>query len=95
VDWVRVKGKAKPVKIFELIAEKKAPETMTEVLKWFQEGYLKYHEKSWSAATEAFTKALNIKPDDEVSKVYLTRCQDYLVEAPPDDWDGVFVMKTK
>lgn len=95
VDWVRVKGKALPVKIFELIAEHKAPEQVTEVLKWFQEGYLKYHEKAWSPALEAFTKALNVRPDDEVSKVYLTRCQEYLVEPPPDDWDGVFVMKTK
>lgn len=95
VDWVRVKGKALPVKIFELIAEKKAPGLMEEVLKWFDEGYAKYHQKAWTPAIEAFTKALNIKPDDEVSKLYLTRCQEYLVEPPPDDWDGVFTMKTK
>jgi hypothetical protein len=23
------------------------------------------------------------------------RCQDYLSEPPPEDWDGVFTMKTK
>jgi adenylate cyclase len=98
VDWVRVKGKALPVKIFELMAEGKVQQAQPatqELLKWFQEGYLKYHEKAWSSALDLFTSALNLKPDDEVSKVYLTRCQEYLVEPPPDDWDGVFVMKTK
>jgi adenylate cyclase len=98
VDWVKVKGKALPVKIFELIAEKKktgSNDRMDEVIKWFDEGYLKYHEKAWGAALASFTKALNIKPDDEVSKVYLERCQEYLIEPPPDDWDGVFTMKTK
>ncbi len=95
VDWVRVKGKALPVKIHELISETKAPEQVAEMLKWFQEGYIKYHEKSWSTALDAFTKALNLKPEDEVSKLYLTRCQDYIIEPPPDNWDGVFVMKTK
>lgn len=95
IDWVRVKGKALPVKIYELIEEGKAKGPTETLLNWFQEGYVKYHEKSWAAALEAFTKALNVKPDDEVSKVYLARCQEYLVEPPPDDWDGVFVMKTK
>lgn len=95
VDWVRVKGKALPVKIYELISEAKATEKVTEFLKWFQEGYVKYHQKSWNSALEAFTKVLNQQPDDEVSKVYLARCQEYLVEPPPDNWDGVFVMKTK
>lgn len=95
VDWVRVKGKALPVKIYELISEGKSAGKMQDVLKWFHEGYLKYHEKAWGSALEAFTTALNLKPDDEVSKVYLTRCQEYLVEPPPDEWDGVFVMKTK
>jgi adenylate cyclase len=98
VDWVRVKGKALPVKIYELIAEGKIqqqPSATQELLKWFQDGYAKYHEKSWSLALDCFTTALNLKPDDEVSKVYLSRCQEYLVEPPPDNWDGVFVMKTK
>jgi len=95
VDWVRVKGKVLPVKIFELIAEEKVPSTVTETIKWFQEGYQYYHEKNWQPGLEAFTKALAITPDDEVSKLYLQRCQDYLLEPPEDGWDGVFVMKTK
>lgn len=95
VDWVRVKGKAQPVKIYELMDEGKAKGPTEELLKHFQAGYAKYHEKSWRQAQEAFTRALNVKPDDEVSKVYLARVEEYLVEPPPENWDGVFVMKTK
>lgn len=95
IDWVRVKGKAQPVKIFELIAEAKAPEDVTEMLKWFKEGYEFYHEKNWAKGMASFNQALNLKPNDGCSQLYLQRCTEFLKEPPPADWDGVFVMKTK
>lgn len=96
VDWVRVKGKVLPVKIYELIAEHKVPnESVAEMLKWFNEGYNHYHAKSWQAALDCFSKALDVSPSDGVSKLYIERCQDYLVNPPEEGWDGVFVMKTK
>lgn len=95
VDMVRVKGKLHPVKIYELIAEQKVPSATEEVLKWFQEGYAHYHAKNWELALESFAKALNIDPADSVSKLYIERCEDYRMTPPPEDWDGVFVMKTK
>lgn len=96
VDWVRVKGKALPVKIYELISEEKVPSnSVAEMLKWFQEGYQNYHEKAWQRGLECFSKALDINPNDEVSKLYVQRCQDYINDPPDADWDGVFVMKTK
>jgi adenylate cyclase len=95
VDWVRVKGKILPVKIFELIAENKVPEKLQEPMKWFQQGYEHYHAKGWAAAIEAFSKALDLNPADSVARRYVLRCQDYLTHPPSDDWDGVFVMKTK
>jgi adenylate cyclase len=96
VDWVRVKGKAQPVKIYELISEHTVPNQQTaDMLEWFRKGYALYHKKSWSESLTCFSKALDINPKDEVSKVYVERCQDYLTTPPPAEWDGVFVMKTK
>ena len=95
VDMVRVKGKVLPVKIYELIAEQKVSSTTEEVLKWFQEGYKHYHTKNWDLALASFGKALSVDPEDTVSKLYVERCEDYQITPPPDDWDGVFVMKTK
>ena len=46
-------------------------------------------------ARDCFLKALEIDAEDGPSKVYATRCMHYLENPPPEDWDGVFVMKTK
>lgn len=95
LDWVRVKGKLKPVKIYELISEGSTSAEMTEVLKHFSLGYELYHKMQWTKASEAFNLALQVKADDGPSKLYLERCTEYMTEPPSSDWDGVFVMKTK
>ncbi|HVK60263.1 MAG TPA: CHASE2 domain-containing protein [Bdellovibrionales bacterium] len=95
VDWVRVKGKNQPVRIFELIAEGKAPEPIAGVLPHFQKGFDLYHERKFSEAIECFNQALAVDANDAVTQLYVERCQDYVSEPPPADWDGVYVMKTK
>lgn len=95
LDWVKVKGKLKPVKIFELIAEGKPTPDLEKTLKYFSDGYEMYHKMQWSKAAEHFNKALESRPDDGPSKLYLERCLEYQAEPPSGDWDGVFVMKTK
>lgn len=94
-DLVRVKGKLEPVKIYELIGEKTVPQNWADLLPLYNDGLELYRQKMWIQATEKFNQALQIIPDDELSKLYMTRCQDYIAEPPPEDWDGVFVMKTK
>lgn len=94
-DLVRVKGKLEPVMIYELIAEGKMPQNWADLLPLYNEGLELYRQKQWAAATEKFNAALKIMPNDELSKLYMTRCQEYIDEPPPQDWDGVFVMKTK
>ena len=54
-----------------------------------------YKERKWQEAKDGFQKALAVIPEDGPSKLYLTRCEEYLKHPPDDDWDGVFVMKTK
>lgn len=96
VDWVRVKGKVLPVKIYELIAEEKVPDAqVAEMLKWFNDGYMHYHNKAWKSGLDSFSRALDIQPSDSVSKLYIERCQEFLISPPEEGWDGVFVMKTK
>jgi adenylate cyclase len=38
---------------------------------------------------------LNRWPSDGPSRMYWKRCQDYLFEEPPANWDGVFTMTHK
>jgi len=95
IDRVRVKGKLEPVRIFELICEGEATDKVAENLKLFAQGYTLYHQKQFGDAQEYFKKAFAVTQNDPVSELYIERCQDYLNSAPPEDWDGVFVMKTK
>jgi adenylate cyclase len=96
VDWVRVKGKAQPVRIFELVGENgQVDENRLQVIKHFGEGFHLYHAREFAKAIEEFKKALEINNHDACTQLYIERCQDYLEEPPAQDWDGVYTMKTK
>jgi hypothetical protein len=51
--------------------------------------------RNFKEAYEYFSRCLQIDPNDGPSKVYLERCQEYMNNPPPPDWDGVFEMKSK
>ena len=65
------------------------------MLKNWNEGFIKYHEKNFIGALESFKTVLALSPNDEPSKLYIERCEDYIGEPPAEDWDGVFEMKSK
>lgn len=95
VDWVRVKGKNEPVRIYELICEGKPEPKLDQMLELFSSGFALYHEKKFREALAKFEEAHNINPEDAPTELYIERCQEYLAEPPPEQWDGVHVMKTK
>ena len=66
-----------------------------EVLRWFAEGRKAYKLMDFARARDCFASALKIDKEDGPSRVYFFRCKHYIENPPPDDWDGVFVMKTK
>ncbi len=70
-------------------------EEKKKVLEHFAEGRTFYKLMKFADARDAFAKALTIEPEDGPSKVYYARCKHYIESPPPEDWDGVFVMKTK
>ena len=91
LDLVRVKGKTLPVKIFELLSE----DTNMEMVASFNKGYSAYHKKEFQQAVDCFKSALRLVPQDGPSKLYLERCEAFLIAPPPNAWDGVFEMTTK
>ncbi|NQZ00145.1 MAG: CHASE2 domain-containing protein [Bdellovibrionales bacterium] len=95
IDLVRVKGKVEPVKIYELVGEGSVPKEKADLVKKFAEGYALYHSMKFSEAIDTFNQALSIEPDDECSKLYIKRSEDFIASPPPEDWDGVFVMTSK
>jgi len=96
LDVIRVVGKEKPVKIYELIDRKgQIQETKREVIKLYEEGLKMYRKKEWQKAIDAFREALNQDPHDGPSLTYIERCKGYIQVPPPENWDGVYVLTAK
>jgi len=94
LDSVRVKGKNKPVAIFELVGERDVIVYSDEFLSHYSAGVTAYKAQEWDKAVEEFKKAL-VLHDDEVSNMYIKRCRHFNKHAPGTEWDGVFTLKTK
>lgn len=92
LDWVRVKGRAAHIAIYELLAEKgQLTSVQREALRHFAQGLQLYREQRWGEAASAFQRALEANPDDSPSRRFAKRCKEYQRQ-PPARWDGVHVM---
>ncbi|MDQ6950073.1 MAG: adenylate/guanylate cyclase domain-containing protein [Mariprofundales bacterium] len=97
IDSVIVKGKTKPVTIYEVLdfhSNESFPNLM-EVVNYFREGRRAYIAGEWNKAVEYFKKALSYHPQDRLSQIYIDRCHHFQSEPPQGDWDGVWVMQSK
>ena len=97
LDMIRVKGRQKPVRVFELLARKdeQLPENFKAILPIFITGVRYYHHRDWVKAEECFQYCLKMVPDDGPSQIYLDRVKAYTQNPPPEDWDGVYTLKSK
>ncbi|MBD3290651.1 CHASE2 domain-containing protein [candidate division KSB1 bacterium] len=94
LDIVRVKGKKKPVKIYELLGMYTIPSHDKDLLiDSFAYAVELFRNRRWSYALKQFQKILRYYPYDGPSRVYIRRCLDFLEKAPPDNWDGVFELE--
>jgi adenylate cyclase len=97
VDIIKVKGKDKPVGIYEIMdyQDETTFPNMKDVLVLYNEGLDNYRMKKWQEAMACFEKAISMNEGDGLSRLYLERCQEFLENPPEESWDGVWVMKSK
>jgi len=99
LDFIRVKGKKQPVRVYELIAEKgfELDDNRLKVLAAFAKGLAIYRRGDWEHAYNEFQKALRLKPDDGPSQEFFNRCKRFIDEKRyvTADWDGVYEAQTK
>ena len=95
IDLIRVKGKLKPLTVYEILAPEIAANNGRELVELFGTAREAYKRHDWLAAIPAFEMVLSRWPDDGPSRIFLARCVEYMSEAPASDWDGVYVMKHK
>ncbi|HBR17121.1 MAG: hypothetical protein A3G39_04185 [Deltaproteobacteria bacterium RIFCSPLOWO2_12_FULL_43_16] len=91
LDIVQVKGKIKPVTIYELI-DRKGVSSLKGAVDAFHRGLKYYREKRWEEAIKAFNTVIELKPDDGPSLLFIQRCRQFMVSPPPDDWQGIFII---
>lgn len=97
VDLMRVKGKDRPVAVYEALGYRRDEPAngLAAMLEAYGRGLDAYRARDWSRAIAAFEAALRAEAGDGVSAMYLERCRIYAAAPPPDDWDGVWVLKEK
>lgn len=66
-----------------------------EMLKHYNKGLELYRNRKFTEAKDLFKKCVELVPGDGPSQIYIERCDIFIKNPPPPDWDGVFVMTTK
>ena len=69
LDWVKVKGKERAIKVYELMDGKR-----DSSLDLFEEGLHFYQAGDFSAARGKFLEALKVNPEDKPSQLFIERC---------------------
>ncbi len=95
LDAIRVKGKAQPVTIYELMVKGTGSDSQRQQVKEFEAGLALYRKRRWNEAMETFVQVSNRYPDDQAARVFMARCEQFSLNPPPENWDGVFEMETK
>jgi len=90
IDWVKVKGKTKPVELYEIFNHdsKEDQELKKRAGSQILRGLTQRRRKEWDKAIAAFEKSLSIFPEDQVAKHHIKNCQLLRHMDLPEDWDG-------
>jgi adenylate cyclase len=108
LDFIKVKGKTQPVSVYEVVAihpdavqddgdelSRPVTEEKQRVMQHYAEGRKYYLDKQFAMAMGQFAQVLEVDKNDKASNLHLQRCQHWLQNPPPEDWDGSWQMKEK
>jgi len=96
LDHVRVKGKDKPVAIYEPIGlAGEVSSALHDEIKLFHEMRRLYRKQDWDQAELQLMNLRRMSPDTALYGIYAERVDYFRRNPPAVDWDGVFVFQTK
>ncbi len=97
LDLIQVKGKLEPIVLYELVghAEDGGEADGSARMELFARARDLYKNRKWAEAQTTFQTVLEKWPEDGPSRMYWKRCQEFLIDEPPANWDGVYVMTHK
>ena len=93
---LRVKGKAEAVEVFELVGTPDAlSPAQRDFLAAYVPGYAHYAARRFAEAAVDFGRALEARPDDDVTRELLEQSRTFAQEPPPADWEPILTLKSK
>lgn len=92
LDLAAVKGKARPIYIYEVMGETADAETL-EFIGLYERALAMYLLGEFSDAGKAFEEIIKLR-DDIASNIMIERCMEYIRDKP-QDWIGAYVMQSK
>ncbi len=97
LDCVTIKGKHDSNYIYELIAETRAEVTydFEAFTLSYTKGYSAYKNKHWDEAIRYFEECLGIYPEDTAARVFIKRCENFKLQPPANEWNGIWQLDEK
>lgn len=97
IDYLLVKGKTRPIKIYELLCSEsdEMKNHIIELKNQFEKGLAAYRDREFTGAITEFEKVTQIVNFDKPAEVFIQRCKNFLIDPPPGNWSGIYEMKTK
>jgi adenylate cyclase len=97
LDRIQVKGKNKPISIYEVFGFRSDPLSSlnSHMIELYQKARDFYHQMKFGKAIGLFGEVLELNKNDKAASLHLLRCQHFLSNPPPPDWDGVWRLTEK
>jgi adenylate cyclase len=94
---VQLKGKQKPIRIHECFSGNLKNELQNKIntLEVFNEGMIKYINKSFEDAKKAFGEVTRINPEDATADFFHSKVEEIMLKGTSDNWVGIMEMNEK
>jgi adenylate cyclase len=83
LDVVRVKGRQKPVAIYQVMGRAESRAEYQDPLGKYEEAVGQFRQGNWQAASDLFQEVEKWWPGDPPSRLYRERCKELLQNRPP------------
>lgn len=97
LDRVIVKGKQKPISIFEVLdgETELVRELKLQTQGDFERGLEHYRHHEFRASKTYFHQVLAVNPDDKTAALYLERVNHLIEKGVPENWSGAWTLTQK
>ncbi len=97
IDRVFLKGRDIPTDLIEVIdwADHLKGITINQYIAEYNKAFQTYSNGDFELAKKQFKSCLELLLDDQITKVMIERCERFIAEGTPKNWDGTFLLTFK